>query len=166
MREENLPLYPNAPYSGGVTSNTGDSIRAGMAIDADTMNMQSTWAAPVFYVPGEDRGRLSTVERALPGCIMVNQKGERYLNEAASYHVTGQVMARRHKEHGDGSPSWMIFDHKYRQTFPMGPLYPIVPDWMHKKGIRTILKKARTIEALAAKNRYRPVYFGWHAGAF
>lgn len=151
MREENLPLYPNAPYSGGVTSNTGDSIRAGIAIDADTMNMQSTWAAPVFYVPGEDRGRLSTVERALPGCIMVNQKGERYLNEAASYHVTGQVMARRHKEHGDGSPSWMIFDHKYRHTFPMGPLYPIVPDWMHKKGIRTILKKANTIEALAEK---------------
>ena len=151
MREENLPLYPNAPYSGGVTSNTGDSIRAGIAIDADTMNMQSTWAAPVFHVPGEDRGRLSTVERALPGCIMVNQKGERYLNEAASYHVTGQVMARRHKEHGDGSPSWMIFDHKYRHTFPMGPLYPIVPDWMHKKGIRTILKKANTIEALAEK---------------
>ncbi|MGB1966388.1 MAG: FAD-binding protein [Candidatus Micropelagos thuwalensis] len=151
MREENLPLYPNAPYSGGVTSNTGDSIRAGIAIDADTMNMQSTWAAPVFYVPGEDRGRLSTVERALPGCIMVNQKGERYLNEAASYHVTGQVMARRHKEHGDGSPSWMIFDHKYRHTFPMGPLYPILPDWMHKKGIRTILKKANTIEALAEK---------------
>lgn len=151
MREENLPLYPNAPYSGGVTSNTGDSIRAGIAIDADTMNMQSTWAAPVFYVPGEDRGRLSTVERALPGCIMVNQKGKRYLNEAASYHVTGQVMARRHKEHGDGSPSWMIFDHKYRHTFPMGPLYPIVPDWMHKKGIRTILKKANTIEALAEK---------------
>ncbi len=151
MREENLPLYPNAPYSGGVTSNTGDSIRAGIAIDADTMNMQSTWAAPVFYVPGEDRGRLSTIERALPGCIMVNQKGERYLNEAASYHVTGQVMARRHKEHGDGSPSWMIFDHKYRHTFPMGPLYPIVPDWMHKKGIRTILNKANTIEALAEK---------------
>lgn len=151
MREENLPLYPNAPYSGGVTSNTGDSIRAGIAIDADTMNMQSTWAAPVFYVPGEDRGRLSTVERALPGCIMVNQKGERYLNEAASYHVTGQVMARRHKEHGDGSPSWMIFDHKYRHTFPMGPLYPILPDWMHKKGIRMILKKANTIEALAEK---------------
>ena len=61
MREENLPLYPNAAYSGGVTSNTGDSIQAGMAIDADTMNMQSTWAAPVFYVPGEDRGRLSTM---------------------------------------------------------------------------------------------------------
>ncbi len=151
MREENLPLYPNAPYSGGVTSNTGDSIRAGMAIDADTMNMQSTWAAPVFYIPGEDRGRLSTIERALPGCIMVNQKGERYLNEAASYHVTGQDMARRHKEHGDSSPSWMIFDNKYRQTFPMGPLYPIVPNWLHKKGIRSILKKAGTIEGLAQK---------------
>jgi 3-oxosteroid 1-dehydrogenase len=45
----------------------------------------------------------------------------------------------------------MIFDYKYRQTFPMGPLYPIVPNWLHKKGIRSILKKAGTIEGLAQK---------------
>lgn len=151
MRKEHLPLYPSAPYSGGVTTNTGDSIRAGMSIGAETMNMQSTWAAPVFYVPGEDRGRLSTMERALPGCIMVNQQGVRYLNEAASYHVTGQVMAQRHREYGDGSPSWMIFDNRYRRLYPMGPLYPIMPLFLHGKGVRSIVKKAGTIEELARK---------------
>ena len=112
MRDVHSPLYPTAQYSGGVSSNTGDSIRAGAAVGAGTMNMQSAWAAPVFYVPGEDRGRLSTMERALPGCIMVNQSGERYLNEAASYHITGQKMAHRNHEHGDASPSWIIFDHR------------------------------------------------------
>lgn len=151
MRDANAPLYPTAQYSGGVTSNTGDSIRAGQAVGAGTMNMQSAWAAPVFYVPGEDRGRLCTVERALPGCIMVNQGGERYLNEAASYHIVGQQMARRQAEHGDASPSWMIFDHRYRHQFPMGPLYPLIPDWLHNGGVRGILKKAGTIEALARK---------------
>jgi 3-oxosteroid 1-dehydrogenase len=150
MRDENAPLYRNANYSGGTGGNTGDSIRAGTAIGADTLNMQSAWAAPVFYVPGEDRGRLCTIERALPGCMMVNQKGERYLNEAASYHIVGQQMARRAAEHGDANPTWFVFDHKYRHNYPVGPLYPIMPDWMQRGEVRGILKKGRTIEELAA----------------
>ena len=149
MRDANAPLYPNALYSGGVTSNTGDTIRAGAAIGAGALNLQSAWAAPVFHVPGEDRGRLSTIERALPGCIMVNGKGERYLNEAASYHIVGQQMARRQKEHGDASPSWMIFDHRYRHLYAMGPLYPLIPDWAQPGAVKQILKKGRSIEDLA-----------------
>lgn len=149
MRDANAPLYPSAQISGGVTSNTGDAITAGVAVGAGTMNLQSAWAAPMFYVPGEDRGRLCTIERALPGCIMVNQSGQRYLNEAASYHVTGQAMARRHAEHGDANPSWMVFDARYRQLFPMGPLYPVIPDWAQNGMVKTILRKGRTIEELA-----------------
>lgn len=149
MRDANAPLYPNALYSGGVTSNTGDTIRAGAAIGAGALNLQSAWAAPVFHVPGEDRGRLSTIERALPGCIMVNGKGERYLNEAASYHIVGQQMARRQKEHGDASPSWMIFDYRYRHQYAMGPLYPLIPDWAQPGAVKQILKKGRRIEDLA-----------------
>ncbi|MBK9433184.1 MAG: FAD-binding protein, partial [Sphingomonadales bacterium] len=139
MRDANAPLYPNAYLSGGTSGNTGDSITAGVAAGADTMNLHSAWAAPVFYVPGEDRGRLCTIERALPGCMMVNQKGERYLNEAASYHIVGQQMARRQAEHGDASPSWFVFDHTYRHKYPVGPLYPIMPDWMQRGEVRSIL---------------------------
>lgn len=149
MRNEHAPLYPNALYSGGTSGNTGDAIRAGQSLGADTMNLQSTWAAPVFYVPGEDRGRLCTIERALPGSLMVNQRGERYLNEAASYHVTGQQMARRQREHGDASPSWFVFDHTYRHNYPVGPVYPLVPDWLQNGMVKTILKKGRTIAELA-----------------
>lgn len=149
MRDEHAPLYPNALYSGGTSGNTGDAIRAGQALGAETMNLQSTWAAPVFYVPGEDRGRLCTIERALPGSLMVNQQGERYLNEAASYHVTGQQMARRQREHGDASPTWFVFDHTYRHNYPVGPVYPLVPDWLQNGMVKTILKKGRTIAELA-----------------
>ena len=149
MRDEYSPLYQTALYSGGTAGNTGDSIRAGIAAGADTMNMQSAWAAPVFYVPGEDRGRLSTIERALPGSIIVNQRGERYLNEAASYHIVGQQMARRQRDHGDASPSWFVFDHEYRHRYPVGPLLPLVPDWFQRSGVRQILKKGKTVEDLA-----------------
>ncbi|MGB5076141.1 MAG: FAD-binding protein [Sphingorhabdus sp.] len=149
MRDANAPLYPNAYLSGGTSGNTGDSIVAGIAAGADTMNLHSAWAAPVFHVPGEDRGRLCTIERALPGCIMVNQKGERYLNEAASYHVVGQQMAQRQADHGDASPSWFVFDHTYRHKYPVGPLYPIMPDWMQRGEVRSMLKKGSTVEKLA-----------------
>lgn len=151
MREANAPLYRSAQRSGGVVSNTGDAIAAGQALGARTMNLQSAWAAPVFYVPGEDRGRLCTIERALPGCIMVNQRGERYLNEAASYHIVGQQMARREAEHGDASPSWMVFDFRYRHQFPMGPLLPLVPDWLQSGAVKSILKKGSTIAKLASE---------------
>ena len=150
-RDAYSPLYPKAQVSGGVTSNTGDALVAGLSMGAGTMNLQSAWAAPVFHVPGEDRGRLCTIERALPGCIMVNQSGTRYLNEAASYHVTGQEMARREAEHGDASPSWMVFDYRYRHLFPMGPVYPLIPDWAQNGMVKTVLKKARTIPELAAR---------------
>lgn len=150
MRSEHAPLYQNVLYSGGTSGNTGDSIRAGVAAGADTMNMQSAWAAPVFYVPGEDRGRLSTIERALPGSIIVSQQGKRYLNEAASYHIVGQQMARREQEHGDASPSWFVFDHEYRHNYPVGPLLPLMPDWFQRGEVRGILKKGKTVEALAA----------------
>lgn len=151
MRDEFAPLYSNALLSGGTSGNTGDSIRAGLAVGAQTLNMQSAWAAPVFHVPGEDRGRLVTIERALPGCIMVTQRGERFLNEAASYHIVGQQMARRQREQGDCSPSWVIFDHRYRHSYPVGPLYPLIPDWLHRRAVRTSLKKGQTIAALAAQ---------------
>lgn len=149
MRDENAPLYRNALFSGGTGGNTGDSIRAGQAVGAGTMNMHSAWAAPVFHVPGEDRGRLCTIERALPGSLMVSQQGERYLNEAASYHVVGQQMARREAKYGDASPSWFVFDHRYRHSYPVGPLYPLMPDWMQRGAVRSILKKGRTTQELA-----------------
>ena len=149
MRKANAPLYQNTLYSGGTAGNTGDSIRAAVEVGAETMNLQSTWAAPVFYVPGEDRGRLCTIERALPGCLMVNQKGERYLNEAASYHIVGQQMAKREAEHHDASPSWFVFDHEYRHKYPVGPLMPIMPDWFQRGEVQNTLKKGRTLSELA-----------------
>ncbi len=150
MRDDHAPLYSRAYLSGGTSGNTGDAIQAGLGIGAQTLNLQSAWAAPVFYVPGEDRGRLCTIERALPGSMMVNQKGERYLNEAASYHIVGQIMARRELEHKDASPSWFVFDHRYRHSYPVGPLYPIMPDWLQRGEVRGILKKGRTVAELAA----------------
>ena len=151
LRAQYVPLQPNPVRSGGQTGNTGDSIVAALAVGAATRNMHSTWSAPVFSVPGEERGRLSTIERALPGCIIVNQAGKRYLNEAASYHIVGQQMVALDTPEAGTTPSWVIFDHRFRHKYPMGPLLPLLPDWAQAAGVRAILKKAPTIAGLAAQ---------------
>ncbi|MFC3213092.1 FAD-binding protein [Novosphingobium panipatense] len=149
MRDANSPLYPRAWLSGGVGENTGDAITLASRLGAATRNMQSAWAAPMFHLPGEPGGRLSTIERALPGSIMVAQDGRRYMNEAASYHICGQTMARRQAEIGDAAPTWFIFDHRYRHLYPAGPLLPLLPDWAQNRRVRSVMKKGRTIAELA-----------------
>jgi 3-oxosteroid 1-dehydrogenase len=151
MREENAPLYKNAQYSGGTGGNTGDSIRAGKSVGAATMNMHSAWAAPVWYVPGEPGGRLCTMERALPGGMIVAQSGERFMNEAASYHIVGQQMAARQAEHRDANPAWFVFDAEYRRKYPAGQLLPVLPDWAQDGQVKTIMMTAGSIAELAGE---------------
>jgi 3-oxosteroid 1-dehydrogenase len=149
MRRQYLPHTPDPTRSGGQAGNTGDSIRAGVSIGASTLNMNHSWTAPVFSIPGEYRARLSTTERALPGCIMVNGAGHRYMNEAASYHIAGRMMVDADKPDASTNPSWIIFDASYRHRYPLGPVLPLVPDWLLRRNVRSILKKAPTLEALA-----------------
>jgi 3-oxosteroid 1-dehydrogenase len=151
MRARHLPGSDDPTMSGSQINNTGDSIIAAQKIGADLRNMQSTWSAPVFRVPGEARARLSTVERALPGCIIVNQAGKRYMNEAASYHVVGRQILENDKPGAGTQPSWVIFDHVFRHKYPMGPLLPLIPDMLQPSGVRRILRKAGSIVALAGK---------------
>ena len=149
LRAKHLPGSADPTMSGSQMNNTGDSILAAERIGAGLRNMQSSWCAPVFRVPGEDRARLSAIERALPGGIMVNRAGKRYLNEAASYHVVGQKMIEG-EANGEGTnPSWFVFDATYRQKYPAGALLPLIPDALQPKGVREVMKKASTIAGLA-----------------
>jgi 3-oxosteroid 1-dehydrogenase len=149
LRRHYLRHLSDPVRSGGQDGNTGDSIFAATAIGAATMNMEHVWSAPVLCIPGEYRGRLSTTERALPGCIIVNQAGRRYMNEAASYHIAGQKMAGADRPEARTSPSWIVFDAAYRRKYPLGPVLPLVPDWLLPRNVRAILIKAPTIEALS-----------------
>lgn len=156
MRRRYLPHSPDPTCSGGQAGNTGDSINAAVAIGAGTMNLDHTWSAPVFCIPGEYRGRLSTTERALPGCIMVNQAGRRYMNEASSYHIAGHKMAAADRPGAGTHPSWIVFDAQFRHKYPLGPVLPLVPDWLLPRAVRSILHRASTLEALARELKLPP----------
>lgn len=151
LREQHLPQPTSTAWAAGVPTNTGEPILAAARIGVALGNLDSAWWAPGFKLSDEDRARPLFVERALPGCIMVDQGGRRFCNEAASYHVTGGIMAR-----GAGAgtaPAWFVFDARYRGKYALGPLFPGPPkmdDWL-KPSMKALLRKADTIPALAAQ---------------
>ncbi|WEK56736.1 MAG: FAD-dependent oxidoreductase [Candidatus Brevundimonas phytovorans] len=150
LRARHLPTIPDPTHSGSQINNTGDAILAAEAVGAALTGLGAAWWAPVFRVPGESRARLCTIERALPGCIMVDQSGRRFMNEAMSYHLAGQAMAT-HMEKTGASSFWMIFDSRYRRLYPMGPLLPLIPDSLHRPSVRKMIRKADDAEGLARK---------------
>lgn len=151
LRREHLPLSPEPRWSGSQENNTGDALLAAVAIGAATLNMDSAWWGTSLSLPGEVRARLLAFERALPGSIIVDQTGERYMNEAASYHIAGQEMLRRHCHATPAIPSWLLFDHTWRRRYPLGPMIPDLPDFLQPAALRAVLVRAASWDELAAK---------------
>ena len=153
MREANLKTEgtTSALWSGSQGNNTGDAITAAERIGARLEFMDSAWWAPAIRLGDEDRARPMFVERALPGCMIVNQQGKRYMNESASYHVAGGEMMRLHSDDCSTIPSWFLFDARYRGQYSVGPLLagPPVMDRTVKRGMRDVMKRADTIQELA-----------------
>jgi len=147
MRSKYLPV-PTI-YTGAQPPNTGDAIRAAMDLGAQTARMNSAWWGVSLAIPGEDKTRLMTFERALPGCIVVNQAGKRYFNEAASYHIAGHAMIDNNKPGAATMPSYILFDSQYRHDYPMGPVLPLLPDWMLSANIKQVLIKGSSWEDVA-----------------
>ncbi|HEY0595116.1 FAD-binding protein, partial [Sphingopyxis sp.] len=161
LRAKYSPQPASADWSAGVPSNMGDGLKAGMAAGAATGLMDSAWWGPGFMLEGEDRARIMFVERALPSSIIVNQAGQRYMNEAASYHVAGGEMHRRNREEAPTVPSWFVFDARYRSKYMLGPMIAGKPsaDSRIPQPMRKILKKADTVEGLAGQIGVDPKAF-------
>ena len=60
--------------------------------------MAHTWGAPTLEVPKEDKFRALFVERSLPGCMVVNATGQRFLNESGPYPEFQQAMYANHAQ--------------------------------------------------------------------
>ncbi len=138
-------------WASGSPSNTGDALHAGVKLGAKTALLDSAWWSPGFKLADEDRSRPLFVERALPGSIIVNQAGRRYMNEAASYHVAGGLMHAKNTPDAPTVPSWFVFDARYRGKYMLGLMAPASPEKDDKipASMRAILKRADTIEGLA-----------------
>lgn len=109
-------------WSSACRADTGDAIRVGMTAGAVTALMDDAWWGPSFVTP--DGARMFSVwERSLPGAIIVDQTGERFVDESASYVDVGHAILARDRV-VPAVPSWLVMDARHRRRYPFGALPP------------------------------------------
>jgi 3-oxosteroid 1-dehydrogenase len=155
MREQYLPQPTSISWTATPPrANTGDAILAGAAVGGQLHLMGHSWGVPTLEVPKEEKFRPLFVERSLPGCMVVNAGGHRFLNESGPYPEFQQAMFANHAQTGGAVPAWIVFDADFRAKHPMGPLMPAaaVPDTkLRKSWLGTVYWKGQTLAELAGQ---------------
>lgn len=135
-------------HSAAPVENSGDGLGLGEAAGGACrfdLDQPAAWA-PVSLVPGRDGVRRfpHLVERAKPGILAVDPRGERFVNEADSYHDVLKAMLRRGDSHG-----WLIADHRAQRRYGLGwaKPFPFPTGPARRAGY---LKRGRTLAELAA----------------
>lgn len=148
MREKYQPQPTSVDWTTGSQFNTGEGILAGIAAGAQIDLMDDAWWGPTIPLPSGPWFALA--ERNLPGSIIVNQAGRRYMNEALPYVEAVHAMYDGEATGVGHVPSWMIVDQRYRNRYIFAGIFPRQPFPGRWYKIGTI-KKASSIEALAAE---------------
>lgn len=132
----------------GVPENTGDAIRAGMALGAATDLLEDCWWAPGFVRPDGERSFLLW-ERVAPGGIIVDRDGRRWINEGTDYNTFGHLMLAAHAGGRPVIPSWFVMDAAFLESAGFGGLRPGTDPtpWVEAGALR----RADTVEELAAQ---------------
>lgn len=114
-----------ADLSLGAAANTGDGIRAGQEIGAAIDLMDQAWWFPaVAPLPGKAPA-VMLAERSLPGCLIVDQHGRRFVNEATDYMSFGQRLLELERSGSPVESMWIVFDQQYRNSYVFGAeLFP------------------------------------------
>jgi len=150
-------LLPHAPtghehWSAGSRGNTGDGLRLGESAGGVVANdlVQAAALAPVSLVPRHD-GSVAhfphLIERAKPGLIAVTAQGERFTNEANSYHDFMQGLLAATPA-GQAPEAWLVCDHAFIRYYGLGAVKPApmpLGPWL-KNGY---LKRGQTLAELA-----------------
>ncbi len=148
LRSKYLPQPTSEEWTTGSAFNTGAGLEAGIAVGAATDLLDDAWWGPTIPLPNGPWFCLA--ERNLPGSIMVNQAGRRYMNEALPYVEAVQEMYKGEQTGVGHVPSWMIIDQRYRNRYlfaGLGPRQPFPGRW-YKHGV---IKKSSTLSGLAAE---------------
>ncbi|WP_304117458.1 3-ketosteroid-delta-1-dehydrogenase [Mycolicibacterium bacteremicum] len=143
----------------GAEGNTGDGIRLAMDLGAGIGLMDQAWWFPAFApLPGGEP-TVMLAERSLPGCLLVDQNGERFINEATDYMSFGQQLLRREQAGNPVETMWMIFDQRYRNSYLMAaelfPRMPIPRSWYDAK----IAHRSADLESLGRQLGFDPGTF-------
>lgn len=115
-------------WSAGNTGNTGDGLRLGESAGGQVADdlVQAAALAPVSLVPRADASTAHfphLIERAKPGLIAVTARGERFANEADSYHDVMQALLAATPA-GRKPEAWLLCDHDFIRYYGLGAVKP------------------------------------------
>lgn len=148
LREKFLPQPTTTEWSTGAVSNTGGGLLAGTAVGAATDLLDDAWWGPTIPLPG--RAWFCLAERNLPGSIIVNQAGRRFMNEALPYVEATHEIYKGEATGVPHVPSYMVFDQTYRNRYLFAGVagrQPFPGRW-YKEGVVT---RADSLPELAEK---------------
>lgn len=151
MRQEYLAKPTDAAWTAGSPGNTGEVILAARKLGAGLEFMDEGWWGPTITIPGEPQARMLVIEKNLPGAIIVNRIGKRFVNESSSYTKVIRGIFAANKPGEESIPAYMIFDATYRQRYPIGPMLPSTfqPDLLVPKAVKQAIPRADDIRDLA-----------------
>ena len=135
--------------------NHGDGLLMAMEAGAALAGMSQAWWVPAVAVPGEEYddaplSRHLVGERCLPGSVIVNRQGRRFVNEAVNYNdITKAFLTFDPTEHDyPNAPAWLVFDEAFRRRYPITSVQPgdPVPDWFERADSPTALARRLGID--------------------
>ncbi|WP_062079191.1 FAD-binding protein [Demequina globuliformis] len=102
-------------YSSGNPANLGSAIEIGMRHGAQVALMDDAWWGPSVAPTSSSPALFMVSERSMPHTMIVDQEGNRYVNESTSYVDFGHAML----EHGleRTNHSWMIADARFGRKY-------------------------------------------------
>lgn len=125
MRREYQSPSLVADISLGAAGNTGDAISIAQRAGAAVSNMDQAWWFPAVAPVRDAAPQILLAERSLPGSIIVDGSGNRFINEATGYMSFGQEVLRRERRGDPVGTMWMIFDQRYRNSYLFaGQVFP------------------------------------------
>ncbi len=122
-RKEHLPEV-DQDWSFGNPAATGDGIRAGQQVGADTDLLDEAWWFPAIQWP-DGRMQFMLNERMMPAQFIVNGDGKRFINEAAPYMDFGHAMIEGQKSGVTHIPCWLITDRRSFNRYVVAGHLPI-----------------------------------------
>ncbi|MBH0114381.1 FAD-dependent oxidoreductase [Novosphingobium sp. YJ-S2-02] len=160
MRDRYMP-GTRAEWSLVPEGDTGDLHREMERIGAQLAQMDQMVGFQTTIAPGTENDYVLPGAQSLTGkphAILVDQSGQRYMNEGGSYELYCETMLRRN-ESVPAIPSWAIFDRQFVEKYKVADKFidkKIPKGWLEAG----YLHKADTIEGLAASIGVEPAALG------
>lgn len=124
LRAKHLPAPTKVEWSSAPQGQTGDIIAPAEKLGAKFDLMDKVWGAPSFL---DHNGRpfFLVADRGIPSMIIVDQNGQRYLDEPTPYHeFVDKMYEHNEKTEQKAIHSWLILDSLTKKRYLFTGQFP------------------------------------------